>query len=113
MTEIFWTNEFFLFSNLQGTNNYECTRTPNLQPLLFALAFKILLILQPWCQKLDEEKRICKIALQTFGQHYGWTERDERTKDLSDFDLDTFVEHYPEMRRILPDILKHSTPFSF
>lgn len=62
-------------------------------------------------KKLSARGRICQIYLQNYSPFYGWGSGDRKTSELSDFDLDNFVEHYPEIRRSLYDIINIATPF--
>lgn len=63
-------------------------------------------------RQLKSDKRICKIFIQNYSA-YAWGIGDQRNMDLSDYDLDTFIDFYPEIRRIFPKILNLSTPFRF
>lgn len=62
-------------------------------------------------KKMSARGRICQIYLQNYSPFYGWGSGDRKTSELSDFDLDNFVEHYPEIRRSLYDIINIVTPF--
>ena len=63
-------------------------------------------------KKLSAQGRSCQIYIQNYSPFYGWGSGDRKTSELSEFDLDTFVEHYPEIRRSLYDIINIATPFN-